>query len=333
MPKRFRSFLMVLLLLFLSFACRSIGKQPPQLPTSSPTPPILTVTATRSPTHTPTATLSPTPVITSTPTPALLAGAGDISICGHDGDEQTAQLLANFPTAIIFTSGDNSNEDGTLLQYQKCFAPSWGKFLDRLRPSPGNHDLKDGNDMGYYAFFGGAAGESGKGYYSFDLGAWHIIALNSNCDWAGGCGINSPQLAWLQSDLEAHPTACTLAYWHHPRWSSGFAGNDGRLAPIWRTLYDHGVEIVVNGHEHHYERFAPQDAEGNPDPQKGIRQFVVGTGGAYLVGFSQPQPNSEIRDSSSFGIILFSLHPQSYTWEFIPAEGGTFRDQGAGDCH
>ncbi|MEJ5201994.1 MAG: metallophosphoesterase, partial [Anaerolineales bacterium] len=261
---------------------------------------------------------------------AVLVGAGDIAICGQKGDDQTAALLEQIP-GIVFTAGDNSNEDGLLEQYQNCFGPSWGRFLDRIHPSPGNHDYNEGDNSAYFEYFGEMAGEPGKGYYSYDLGEWHIISLNSNCAYVG-CGPNSEQVAWLKSDLEAHPARCTLAYWHHPRWSSGFAGNDGLIAPIWRTAYQHGVDVVINGHEHHYERFAPMDENGQVDENNGIREFVVGTGGVNLLGFGEIHPASEVRYAGSFGVLKLLLYSDHYRWEFIPV-AGDFRDEGTGRCH
>lgn len=284
----------------------------------------------KTPTFTPSPSPYPTPTPSPTPEPAVLVGAGDIAICGQKGDDQTAALLEKIP-GTIFTAGDNSNEDGLLEQYQNCFGPSWGRFLDRIRPSPGNHDYNEGNNSAYFEYFGKAAGEPGKGYYSYDLGEWHIISLNSNCAYVG-CGPNSDQLAWLQADLEAHPARCTLAYWHHPRWSSGFAGNDGLIAPLWRTAYQGGVDVVINGHEHHYERFAPMDKDGQMDENSGIREFVVGTGGVNLLGFGEIHPASEVRYAGSFGVLKLLLYADHYRWEFVPVEGD-FRDEGLGTCH
>lgn len=289
-----------------------------------------TPTSTNTPTPTPTPTRTSTPTLTPTPTPAILVGAGDISVCGNPGDEATAKLLEQIP-GTIFTAGDNSNDDGTLNQYKKCFGPTWGQFKDHIRPALGNHDNKD-DGQDYYSYFGKAAGSAGKGYYSYDLGAWHIIVLNSNCP--GGCGKNSKQVKWLKLDLKDHPTRCSLAYWHHPFYTSGFGENNEKMGLIWEVLYQAGVEMVINGHDHHYERFAPQDPYGNPDPLKGIREFIVGTGGAYSIGINgQPSAHSEKQILDTFGVLKLSLFEDRYTWNFIPEEGRTGADSGADICH
>jgi hypothetical protein len=203
-----------------------------------------------------------------------------------------------------------------------------------MHPSPGNHDyLTEKNAASYFDYFGQAAGEPGKGYYSYDLGDWHIVALNSNCLNIDGCGPSSPQVEWLKADLEAHPAACTLAYWHHPRWTSGLAENSFWLDAFWQVLYEHGAEIVVSGHDHDYERFAPQNPQGEADPENGIRQFVVGTGGAGQRPFLGAQPNSEVRNSGEFGVLKLTLYPDRYDWEFIPVEGAVFTDSGSTTCH
>jgi acid phosphatase type 7 len=286
-------------------------------------------TATARPTPTPTETTEPT--LTPTPTPVLLIGAGDIAVCGEDQDELTSAILERYPEAAIFTAGDNTYDTGRAVEYQNCYGPSWGRFKDRTRPSPGNHDYMTDQGAPYFAYFGAQAGEPGKGFYSYDLGDWHIVVLNSNCNDIA-CGNTSAQVEWLRADLAASDKACTLAYWHHPRFSSGLAGNSGWISPFWRALYEAGAEIVINGHDHNYERFAPQDPDANRDP-RGIRAFVVGTGGAYQRRFGEIQPNSEVRQTGSFGVILFSLYPDRYEWQFVGIEGETFTDSGEGSCH
>jgi hypothetical protein len=282
---------------------------------------------------TPTITIAPP---TATPTPAVLMGAGDVVVCGVDHDEQTAaiieQQLALFPNATVFIAGDNVNESGRAVEYRNCFTPSWGHFLDRIRPVPGNHDMMTDQGAPYYAYFGKAAGEPGEGYYSYNLGSWHIVALNSNCDVIA-CGKNSYQVQWLREDLQKNQQICTLLYWHHPRFGSGLEGSVGLVSSFWRTAYEFGAEVVVNGNDHDYERFAPQDPDGNLDLERGIREFVVGTGGAELRGWGTIKPNSEVRDNQTHGVILFELYPDHYTWNFLPSEGGTFTDQGIGFCH
>jgi hypothetical protein len=204
-------------------------------------------------------------------------------------------------------------------------------FKDRIHPSPGNHDYMTPGAADYFSYFGAAAGEPGKGYYSFEEGAWHVVILNANCAYVG-CGSNSEQVHWLEADLAAHPTKCTLAIWHQPRFSSGLSGTSG-MYPFWKVLYENGAEIVINGHDHDYERFAPQDPVGNPDPQKGIREFVVGTGGASQRRFNAITPNSEVHETGTYGVLKLTLYADRYNWEFVPVAGGVFQDMGSGDCH
>jgi hypothetical protein len=200
-------------------------------------------------------------------------------------------------------------------------------------PSPGNHEYNTANATGYYGYFGNPAGDPTEGYYSYNLGAWHILVINSNCSAIGGCGAGSPQEVWLRADLAAYPSMCALAYWHHPRFSSGQHGNDAALQPIWQALYDHDADVIVNGHDHNYERFAPQDPAGNADPANGIREFVVGTGGKSLRSLGTLRANSEVTDTTSYGVIKFTLHVTGYDWQFIPVAGATFTDSGSGACH
>ena len=295
-----------------------------------PVPNTPTITPSPTPTLTPTPTVTMTPTVTNTPEPQpdVLVGAGDISICGQDGDDHTSELLASIPGAI-YTLGDNSNENGTPGQYSDCFAPAWGRYMDRLHPVPGNHDYFFDGGASYYAYFGATAGEGGKGYYSYELGSWHIIAINSMIDVVDG----SSQAQWLREDLAAHPALCTLAYWHYPRWSSGAAGNFVEMDPIIRILYDHNVDIVLSANDHIYERFSPQNPSGALDIARGIREFVAGTGGATHHGLGQIQPNSEVRNNDTFGVLEFLLYPDGYAWEFIPVRGSSFTDSGFDYCH
>ena len=258
----------------------------------------------------------------------VFVGAGDIAACSNDGDEATAKLLDNI-SGTVFTTGDNVYPSGTADEFANCYAPSWGRHKGRTRPSVGNHDYGTTAAAGYFRYFGSTAGEPGKGYYSYDLGAWHIIVLNSNISVESG----SPQEQWLRSDLAAHRVACTLAYWHHPRFSSGSVhGSDSFVQPLWQALYDYGADVVLVGHEHNYERFAPQDPSGNADPRRGIRQFVVGTGGRSHYPFGIPIANSEVRNADTYGVLKLMLHSTSYTWEFLPEAGKTFKDSGDADC-
>ena len=286
-------------------------------PSEPPTPTVVASTATAS------STAQPTPA-----TDPILVGAGDIAYCPNDGDEATASLLDNVP-GTVFTTGDNVYRDGTTEEFTNCYDPSWGRHKDRTYPSPGNHDYHTADGAGYYKYFGSRAGEPGKGYYSYDLGAWHIIVLNSNISVETG----STQEQWLRADLAAHAVACTLAYWHHPRFSSGSEhGSDPDMQPLWQALYDHGADVVLAGHEHNYERFAPQDPGGIADPVRGIRQFVIGTGGRSFYEFGTPIANSEVRNNDSYGVLKLTLHSTSYTWEFIPEAGKTFTDSGEAPC-
>ena len=263
--------------------------------------------------------------------PALLLGAGDIASCASDGDEATAALLDTLP-GVVFTAGDNAYPGGSASDYSGCYNPSWGRHKPRTRPAPGNHEYHTAGAAAYYGYFGALAGDSGKGYYSYTVGTWHIISLNSNILMAPG----SHQEQWLRADLAAHPARCTLAYWHHPRFSSGTEhGSTPATQPLWQALYDAGADVVVSGHEHNYERFAPQTPAGALDQARGIREFVAGTGGMSHYAFGPPIANSEVRDNSTFGVLRLTLKPGGYDWRFIPAEGagGTFSDSGSGSCH
>lgn len=250
-----------------------------------------------------------------------LVGAGDIAICGalpasDSTAGRTAALVARTPDAAVFTLGDNAYSSGSLDEYQGCYDPTWGAFRIRTYPSPGNHEYVTPDAEGYFTYFGDRAGPDRRGYYSYDLGSWHIVSLNSNIDAAFG----SAQEQWLRADLASHrDKRCTLAYWHHPVFSSSSAhGNDPKMADLWRTLQEFGADVVLSGHDHGYERFAPQAFDAAPDPRHGIREFVVGTGGASPYSFAAPQPNSEVRIDSTFGVIRFALRDGSYEWEFVP---------------
>ncbi|MEJ2204146.1 MAG: metallophosphoesterase, partial [Gemmatimonadota bacterium] len=224
----------------------------------------------------------------------------------------------------------NAYSDGTAANFSECYDPSWGRHKARTRPSPGNHDYHTPDAAGYFDYFGALAGEDRTGYYSYDLGSWHVISLNSEIDMDAG----SPQEQWLRADLAANPTACTLAYWHKPRFSSGDNhGSSSGPVPLWEALYEHHVEIVLNGHDHLYERFAPQTPDGTADPDHGIRQFTVGTGGGQLYDFGTPLPNSEARNNVAHGVLKLVLSPGSYQWEFVPVAGEAFMDSGVGTCH
>ena len=260
---------------------------------------------------------------------AVLVGAGDIASCSYDADEATAKLLDSIP-GTVFTAGDNAYENGTARQYARCYAPTWGRHKARTRPSPGNHDYRIAGAAPYYAYFGAAAGPRGRGYYSYDLGGWHIISLNSNVSMSD----TSSQHRWLRHDLVLHRGArCTLAYWHHPRFSSGEHGSSAASQPLWQALYDANADVVINGHDHTYERFAPQTPTGTLDSARGIREFVVGTGGGEFYHFLLIRAHSEVRNNTTHGVIKLTLRADGYDWEFVPVAGGSFRDSGSGKCH
>jgi hypothetical protein len=266
------------------------------------------------------------------PVDPILVGAGDIANCDVDDDEATAALLDTIE-GTVFTAGDNAYEDGSKSEFADCYGPTWGRHLDRTRPAAGNHDWHTDGASGYLDYFGKRAAPDGVTWYSYDLGTWHIVVLDSDCAKVHGCGADSPQGRWLAADLEASDATCTLAIFHHARFSSGDEhGNDRVVDPFWRALYAAGADVIVSGHDHDYERFAPQDPDGDEDRTRGIRQFVVGTGGAPLRGFDDPVANSELRASLTHGVLQFTLKVDSYDWAFVPT-GTDFRDAGSGPCH
>ena len=254
------------------------------------------------------------------------------------GQAATSQLALSLRPDAVLPLGDNVYSNGTLARYRRWYQPTWGRLDPISHPVPGNHEYitsaESVDAAGYFAYFRARAHDVHKGWYSFDLGRWHLIALNGGCPPAGSCGPGSPQERWLRADLAAHAaSSCVLAYWHEPRFSSGWHGDDKRFAAFWDDLYRAGAEIVLNGHDHDYERFAPQAPDGRSDPARGIREFVVGTGGANLRRFRSVQPNSEVRDNARLGVLLLELQPNGYSWHFAPAPGGSFRDSGSGTCH
>lgn len=263
---------------------------------------------------------------------AVLVGAGDIASCSSTGDEATANLLDGIE-GTVFTTGDNVYNSGTDAEFNNCYEPSWGRHKGRTYPTPGNHEYNTANASGYFNYFGAVAGEPSKGYYSYNLGDWHIVSLNSMCENVGGCGDASPMLTWLKNDLAANPKSCTLAYWHHPLFSSGPHGNQTKMRPTWDILYTADVDVVLNGHDHDYERFAPQDPGGVADSARGIREFVVGTGGKTHYSFGAVKSNSEVRNSDTYGVLKLSLNSGNYAWEFVPEAGKTFTDSGSTNCH
>jgi hypothetical protein len=293
-------------------------------------------TPTPAPTQPPLPTATPKPLPTSTPISSTggttILAAGDIAMCGRPGDTQTAALLAQNPGTVL-ALGDQAYDSGLYTEYMSCYDPTWGPYKSKTYPVPGNHDYLTTGAAGYFQYFGSVAGNPSQGYYSFNLGSWHIIALNSNCVQVGGCYQGNPQYNWLQSDLAANPAVCTLAFWHHPRFSSGLNGDDVAMNDIWTLLYNSGADVVLSGHDHDYERFAPQDPNGNINTSRGIVQFVVGTGGSNFTALNSPrQPNSITGEDSIFGVLKMVLRSGSYSWQYLPVSAG-YSDSGTANCH
>jgi acid phosphatase type 7 len=272
-----------------------------------------------------------------TTTSAVVVGAGDIASCTSNGDTATARLLANIPGTVL-AIGDNAYMNGSAAEYSNCYGPTWGQFKARTQPVVGNHEYRTSGASGYFNYFG-----AGKDYYSYNRGAWHIIALNSECKyWATGYKDGPSQcssqkqanmIAWLKNDLANNPTACTLAYFHQPRFSSGQGGNATETQAIWDALYAANADVVLSGHDHVYERFAPQTPSGQLDTARGIREFVVGSGGVNHGRFNTIKPNSQVRNASTYGVLKLTLDPTSYSWNFVPEAGKSFRDSGTYACH
>ena len=275
---------------------------------------------------------SPTPPPPPQPvaqfTTAVLVGAGDIAMCGAPGSEATAALLDGIE-GTVFTAGDNAYFQGTAAQYAQCYEPTWGRHRGRTRPTPGNHEYETSGASAYYGYFGANAGPPGAGYYSYDLGAWHIITLNSNAPASEG----SAQMQWLRDDLASTRARCVAAIWHHPLFSSGQNGGLPQMRDAWRTLREHGADVVIAGHDHIYERFTRQDESGRITSD-GLRSFVVGTGGAELTNMGgRLASNSEARVSRVFGVLKLTLRPDSYSWQFLSVAPSTFTDVGSDSCH
>ena len=268
--------------------------------------------------------------------PDFNAGRGTDSACAQ---MRTADLLVKLEPDLVLALGDNQYKAGEYDAFSASYDPSWGRLKAKTFPIVGNHEgLRPDSGQGYCDYFGAVAhcnaegSQDGAAYYSFDVKNWHFIALNSNCAVAGGCGAGSPQEKWLRADLAANQQPCILAYWHHPRFSSGIHGNNPRYDAFWNALYEYGADIVLDGHEHLYERFAPQNPDGAKDAE-GIREFVVGTGGKEQRIFHDVAANSEVRHRGTFGVLELTLHPASYDWQFVPEAGQTFQDSGMTVCH
>lgn len=279
--------------------------------------------------------------------PVVLA-AGDIAECGAPGASLTARLLAHQPGTILAV-GDLAYPSGRAEDFARCYAPTWGRFKDRTYPVPGNHEYKTDDAAAYFAYWGQRAGPAGvttrsgwrslvpfwgdrseaAGYYSFDLGAWHVVAVNSNIDFAPG----SPQASWLQADLRRSTARCKLAFFHHPLFTSGEHSGEDDLRPLLRLLGEGGVSVALSGHDHDYERFVPVNADGRPDPARGVRVFVVGTGGAHLRPVPQERVHgSEVAHGGAWGVLKLVLHRDSYDWTFLPAQPTSFADEGRSPC-
>ena len=281
-------------------------------------------------------------VITPPPPPPsgdpVIVAAGDI-VCNTSSStssschqQATSDLVMSINPYAVLTLGDNQYQSGELTNYNTYYDPTWGRAFEKTYPSPGNHEYGTVNAAGYFAYFGDRAGTNSNGYYSFDIGSWHIVSLNSNCSSVGGCGTNSPQAIWLDNDLKTHNNACTLAYWHHPTFSAGAHGDNSKMNYFWQLLDANNVDVALAGHDHNYQRFAPMDLTGSEDPN-GVREFVVGTGGKSHYSLD-PNVHStlETYNTSTYGILKMTLHDTSYDWEFV-GETGSIIDSGTWNCN
>lgn len=270
-------------------------------------------------------------VVDTSGDPTALA-VGDIAVCGSRFDEATS-LVADGIAGPALLLGDTVYNNGTTAEFRDCFNPSWGRHRARARPAVGNHEYGSPGAGPYFDYFGASAGDRMRGYYSYEIGSWHAVVLNSNCSEVGGCGAGSPQERWLREDLRMHPTRCTLAYWHHPRFSSGQHGSSTSYGAFWTALQEANADVILVGHEHDYERFAPLNAMGEVDPMRGIRQLIVGTGGAGLRTFSTLVRGGVARDITSHGVLKMTLREGLMEYEFVPVAGDRFVDLGHLECH
>jgi hypothetical protein len=257
----------------------------------------------------------------------VLVGAGDIARCGSAGMALTAEILDGI-AGTVFTAGDNAYMSGTVQELAECYDPHWGRHKHRTRPVAGNHDYESAGAAPYYAYFGANAGPAGDGYYSYTVGPWLILALNSEIPH----GTGTRQLFWLREQLSGFRGKCAAAIWHRPLFTSGPNLDNPDMRDVWQVLYDFDVDVVINGHDHLYERFAPQDPQGRLDVARGLRQFTVGTGGVPLYQLGSVHANSEAL-AAAWGVMVFTLSSAGYQWEFKPATGFTFTDVGTGQCH
>ena len=305
---------------------------PRKTPQPTTAPPTLGPTAPPGSVAPPTA--APPTVAPTAPSSAILVGAGDISTCGNANDTATSDLLLGI-AGTVFTLGDNVYDNGTATEYANCYGPTWGRtaIKSRTKPVPGNHEYNTAGATGYYGYFGSAAGDPTKGYYAYDAGAWRVYVLNSNCAAIGGCGAGSTQEQWLRAELAANPRSCVVAMWHHPRFSSGEHGSSTATQALYQALYDFDAELVLVGHDHHYERFAPQTATGAADTSRGLVQMVVGTGGRSHYATPNVRANSLVRNSDTYGVLKLTLHTGGWAFQFVPIAGQSFADAGTGTCH
>jgi len=269
----------------------------------------------------------------------VLGVAGDIACPpGEDPDEDSCQmratsdLLLENHVSVVLTTGDNQYDDGELENFQRSYASSWGRLKAITHPSPGNHDFHISGAAGYFDYFGPLAGPARRGYYSFNINDWHFVSLTSECDGVDGCNIGDPQYEWLADDLAADDHPCTLAYWHHPRFAAGNYEDNDSYEPFWQLLFEEGAEIVLNGHDHNYQHYRPQDPAGNADAN-GIREFIVGTGGRSHYSVDADAPNRVAADGDTFGVLLLTLGADGYDWSFEAIPGGSFTDSGNDTCH
>ncbi len=287
-----------------------------------------TATATRA---LPTATAVP-PTATFTPAPGgdpVVLLTGDSRSGCDAGGTAVAKLLDTLPTSWPLLFNGDATNTGAYTEFTSCYDTTYGRHKAQIKPVPGNHEYMTSGGSGYFQYYGTQAGESGKGYYSFNVGTWHIVALNTEISHSAG----SAQELWLKNDLAANPAQCTLAYWHEPLFSSGEHGNNTDMTALWTDLYNANAEIVMNGHDHDYERFAPQNPSGALDTARGIREFVTGMGGVAERAWGTIKPNSEVRNNNTWGVLKLTLHANSYDWQFLPVAGSTFSDSGSGTCH
>jgi hypothetical protein len=274
-------------------------------------------------------------IVETEPPPQTLIAAGDIADCRTGDDEQTAALV-NTIQGTVAALGDLAYENGTPEEFAQCYEPTWGRFKARTKPATGNHEYGSPSAAGYFGYWAAAGtpvGNPGEGWYSYELGRWHVVVLNSNCSFVGGCHAGSAQERWLRADLAAHPARCTLAYWHHPRFSTGIVGDSPAIRPLFQALYDGNADLLLVAHAHNYQRWLPLNPTGTADQARGIRQFVVGTGGRFLHEVSPGDPRQQVANDETFGVLRLRLRAAGYEWTFVAVPGRTFTDTGTQACH